>query len=95
MCSGNWEGKGTGGADSGLLGGVHYRRNSTVSIFCLAAFVCCSDLVGEDTGGRGGFCEILSKNRARKDTVRKVFRLLGCGHVRKKIRNSGLVGKSA
>ena len=50
----SWEGKGTGGAGSGLLGDVHCRGYSATSGFCSGYRVCCLDLVDVGTEGRGG-----------------------------------------
>ena len=54
MRSESWEGKGTGGTGSGLLGVVHCRGISAASVLYLDFRNYCSDLVGTSTGGRDG-----------------------------------------
>ena len=49
-----WQGKGTGGASSGVFCDGLCRGCSATSVFCSEFHVYCLDSVGEDTGGRGG-----------------------------------------
>ena len=59
-----WEGKGTGGTSSGVLGDGLCRGCSATSVFCSEFRTYCLDLVGEDTGVRGGLHALALKARS-------------------------------